>query len=140
MKKNYYVVAGILIRQSSILCGKRKGEFFASKWEFPGGKIQPGETKTEALRREIKEEIDCDVKELVFFRSSVAENKDFIIYLDSYLINCNGDIPKNNVHSEIKWIPFSELTNYDWCDADRIIVENIVNCHNIFLDHIKNFH
>ena len=130
MKKIYQVVAGILIRQSSILCGKRAHGFFSSKWEFPGGKIQPGETKSEALRREIKEELDCDVNKSVFFLSSVAEKDDFIVHLDTYLINCNEDVPKANVHSEIKWIPISKLLEYDWCDADRIVVEHIFDLYS----------
>lgn len=130
MKKKYQVVAGILIRQSSVLCGKRKGVFFPSKWEFPGGKVQPSETKSQALIREIKEELDCDVKDFAFFGTAVAENDEFVIHLDTYLINCDEDIPKANVHSEIKWIPISSLVEYDWCDADKIIVEHLINRYN----------
>lgn len=134
MKKVYQVVAGILIRQSSILCGKRKGGVFDSKWEFPGGKIDAGETRHEALKREIKEEIDCTVKDSIFFMTAVADKDDFIVNLYTYLINCNDDIPKSNVHSEIKWIPIKNLCDYDWCDADKIIVEKIICCCQNHLD------
>ena len=126
MKKLYQVVAGIMVRQNKFLCGKRKEGFFTSKWEFPGGKIEPKETKIEALKREIKEEIDCDVKRSVFFMSSIVEKNEFIIHLDAYLIDCEDDTPKLNVHSEIRWIPISDLSNYDWCDADKLIVEHIL--------------
>ena len=134
MKKIYRVVAGIMMREGKLLCGKRSEGFFSSKWEFPGGKINPKETKVEALTREIKEEIDCDVKHNVFFMSVVAEKPDFIVQLDSYLIDCGDEIPKRNVHSEIKWIAISDLGNYDWCDADKIIVERILSDESKFIE------
>lgn len=134
MKKIYRVVAGIMMREGKLLCGKRSEGFFSSKWEFPGGKINPKETKVEALTREIKEEIDCDVKHNVFLMSVVAEKPDFIVQLDSYLIDCGDEIPKRNVHSEIKWISISDLGNYDWCDADKIIVERILSDESKFIE------
>lgn len=128
MKKDYRVVAGVMIQGEHILCGKRGAGFFESKWEFPGGKIEPGETKTEAIRREIREEIGCEVTKCVFFMTTKVEYKEFTIFMDTFLLNCAEYTPTATVHQELKWEKVCELKKYDWCDSDRMVVDKLIGC------------
>lgn len=126
-KKIYRVVAAILIHDGKILCGKRGAGYFESQWEFPGGKIEAGESKIEALKREIHEELGYEIDDTVFYMTAVAEYKDFIIHMDTYLANCDRSELKVYVHKELRWIKVSEMLEYDWCAADKIIVNKIID-------------
>lgn len=127
MKKDYRVVAGVIIQGENVLCGKRGVGFFESKWEFPGGKIELGETKTEAIRREIREEIGCEIGKCVFFMTTKVEYEEFTICMDTFLINHSGHEPTAKVHQELRWEKIYELPKYDWCDADRMVVDKLIN-------------
>ena len=127
MKNIYSVVSGILRSGDCVLCGKRGKGFFESKWEFPGGKIEPGESKEEALRREIQEETGCIFTEYRFYLASEVEYEDFIIHMESYLIDYNGSPPKALVHQELRWVPLNKLLELDWCDVDRIVVNHLIS-------------
>ncbi len=126
MKRAYQVVAGIIIQNDCVLCGQRGKGIFESKWEFPGGKIEVGETKEEALKREISEEICYRIGNSVFFLSADVTCEDFTIHLDTYLIDGSDCVPTANVHQSLKWVLLPELLAYDWCDADRIVVDTIL--------------
>ena len=126
MKREYKVVAGVMIQNNKILCGKRGKGFFESKWEFPGGKIEPGETITEALRREIKEELNCEIGRCAFFLTTEVEYDEFTIHMDTFLISCLIKTPVANIHQELKWEYISNLLDYDWCDADRKVVSELM--------------
>ena len=126
-KKTYKVVAAILIHDNKILCGKRGAGFFESLWEFPGGKIEEGESKKEALKREIQEELGYEIKDSVFYMTSVVEYSNFIIHMDTYLVNCDRIHLEAYVHKELRWINVSELLEYDWCSADKNVVDKIIS-------------
>ena len=126
MKRCYRVVAGVMIKDDKILCGKRGKGFFESKWEFPGGKIELKETKTEALRREIKEELNCEIDRCVFFTTTEVEYSEFIIHMDTFLISTFAETPVSDIHQELKWEEIGNLCYYDWCDADRKVVSELM--------------
>ena len=128
MKKNYKVVAGVIIRGEYILCGKRGAGVFESKWEFPGGKVEVGETRKEAIKREIKEEIGFEIMKCVFFMKTKVEYKEFTICMDTFLISCSEYEPTAMVHQELRWERICELKKYDWCDSDRIVVNKLIEC------------
>ncbi len=125
--KRYEVVAGILKNKGKFLCGKRGRGFFEKMWEFPGGKIEKGERKEQALIREIKEEIDCDVIETKYYMTVEKEFLDYVIHLDVYFCKCIDLNPKCNVHEEIKWLTLDEMDNYEWCDVDKIIIKRLLD-------------
>ncbi len=127
MKKIYQVVAGILKQNDCVLCGKRGKGYFENKWEFPGGKIENCETKEETLKREILEETGCRIGDSRFFMTTEVEYEDFIIKLDTFLIDYIGPSPAAAVHQELRWVPIPELAKLDWCDADKLVVDHLIS-------------
>lgn len=99
-------------------------------WEFPGGKIEPNETKEEAIIREIKEEMDIDIEAKKFIGQKVFNYPDKEINLIA--IECKqikGDI-KSNEHEDIKWVNKNELRNFNFAPADKFIINAILENNN----------
>ena len=94
-------------------------------WEFPGGKIEPNETKEEAIVREIKEELDIDIQVESYLSEKVFNypEKDInLIALECKKIN--GDI-KLLEHEDYRWVENSELDNFEFAPADIFIIEKL---------------
>ena len=93
-------------------------------WEFPGGKTEPGETPEQALKREIKEELDADicVKELFYKVKHVYPD----LTVDLYVFKAEllSDY-KMLEHVDIKWITSSEIESFEFCPADKDVLEKI---------------
>ena len=121
------VVAGIVINQNKILIGKRKDEDIGGgKWEFPGGKIEIGETNSEALERELYEELGISVKigkELMNYEHMFKTTIYNISFME--IIDYDGEI-RNNAHSEIKWVKFSNLLEYDFISGDDRFIQSLI--------------
>ena len=121
------VVAGIVINQNKILIGKRKDEDIGGgKWEFPGGKIEIGETNSEALERELYEELGISVKigkELMNYEHVFKTTIYNITFME--IIDYEGEIC-NNAHSEIKWVKFSNLLKYDFISGDDRFIQSFL--------------
>ena len=121
------VVAGIVINQNKILIGKRKDEDIGGgKWEFPGGKIEIGETNSEALERELYEELGISVKigkELMNYEHMFKTTIYNISFME--IIDYEGEI-RNNAHSEIKWVKFSNLLKYDFISGDDRFIQSFL--------------
>ena len=121
------VVAGIIINQNKILIGKRKDkDIGGGKWEFPGGKIEVGETNSEALERELYEELGISVKigkELMNYEHMFKTTIYDISFME--IIEYEGEI-RNNAHSEIKWVKFSNLLKYDFISGDDRFIQSFL--------------
>ena len=121
------VVAGIIINQNKILIGKRKDkDIGGGKWEFPGGKIEVGETNSEALERELYEELGISVKigkELMNYEHMFKTTIYNISFME--IIEYEGEI-RNNAHSEIKWVKFSNLLEYDFISGDDRFIQSFL--------------
>ena len=121
------VVAGIIINQNKILIGKRKDkDIGGGKWEFPGGKIEIGETNSEALERELYEELGISVKigkELMNYEHMFKTTIYNISFME--IIDYDGEI-RNNAHSEIKWVKFSNLLEYDFISGDDRFIQSLI--------------
>ena len=121
------VVAGIIINQNKILIGKRKDkDIGGGKWEFPGGKIEVGETNSEALERELYEELAISVKigkELMNYEHMFKTTIYNISFME--IIDYDGEI-RNNAHSEIKWVKFSNLLKYDFISGDDRFIQSLI--------------
>jgi len=128
--KNIEVVAAIIIHEGKILCvqrGPAKYDYISHKWEFPGGKVETGETKMGALVREIKEELLMDVTVEVFFTTVQHTYPDFQLTMHSYLCSCESNELTLTEHSDYKWLSKNELKELDWAGADVEIVGRVVN-------------
>ena len=101
IKPHYEVACAVIEKDNKILCCRRgpKGET-AFKWEFPGGKLEPGETKEEALVREIKEELNTEIKINKFLITVNHEYNTFKVTLHVYLCEFINDNYELIVHKE----------------------------------------
>ena len=121
------MVAAIIINKNRILIGKRKDEDIGGgKWEFPGGKIEIGETNSEALERELYEELGISVKigkELMNYEHMFKTTIYNISFME--IIDYEGEI-RNNAHSEIKWVKFSNLLEYDFISGDDRFIQSFL--------------
>ncbi len=128
MKKHYEVVCAVIKKDDKYFICQRgpKGEC-GYKWEFPGGKIEIGETHQEALIREIKEELKSDISVNEYITTVDHEYNTFIITMHAYLCTLNNGELELTEHVEKAWISMSQFINYDLAEADKPIVEEIVN-------------
>lgn len=127
--KTVEVVAAIIIKDDKILCTQRAddGRFLALKWEFPGGKVEEGETQQEALKREIQEELKLDIEVNGFFLTVDHTYPSFRIVMHAYLCEMNEDSFSLEEHNNFKWLESQDLLNLDWADADKPIVYKLMN-------------
>ncbi len=120
------VVAAILFHNERILCVQRgigKYPYISLKWEFPGGKVEQGETLESALKREIREELEMEISVKNEFLRVDYAYPDFTIRLISFICNSNDSIFKLTEHLNFKWLLREELQQLDWAEADKPIVE-----------------
>lgn len=121
------VVAAIIIKNKEILIGKRKDDDIGGgKWEFPGGKIEIGETNEEALERELHEELGIYAKigkELMNYEHMFKTTIYNISFME--IIEYEGEI-LNNAHSVIKWVKLSNLLEYDFISGDDRFIQSLL--------------
>jgi 8-oxo-dGTP diphosphatase len=119
VKKQIDVVGAVIVREGRILCAQRGAtSSLAGMWEFPGGKIEPGETARQALEREIAEELLCRVRvgEMV---AETSHEYDFgIVNLTTFYCELVEGSPKLSEHSAVEWLTAQELGNLEWAPAD----------------------
>lgn len=125
-KPHYEVSCAVIEKDNKILCCRRgpKGET-AFKWEFPGGKLEPGETKEEALVREIKEELNTEIKINKFLITVNHEYNTFKVTLHVYLCEFINDNYELIVHKECKWCERDKLNELDFAAADHQFLDLI---------------
>ena len=94
-------------------------------WEFVGGKVEPGETKEEALRRECREELDIDLAVGEVFMAVDHVYPDITVHLTLFEATIAAGTPQRIEHNDLKWITPAEIPNYEFCPADREILARI---------------
>lgn len=121
------VTAAVIEKNGKILLAQRKeGDTLAGKWEFPGGKIEPGETPEVCLRRELREEFGVDTKIGAFICSSKFEYKHLPVELLVYRAEHLSGEFKLHEHDRIEWVAPEELANYDLSSADIPVVGELL--------------
>lgn len=124
--KKIHVVGAIIYREDKILCVQRSEKMTLSgMWEFPGGKIEEGESPEEALAREILEELDCTIEVEGFVARGVYEYSFGEVTLDGYMCKLVEGEPKLLEHSDGKWLSRGELSGLEWAPADIPIVAKL---------------
>ena len=130
MMKKIKVVAAVIFWNDLVLCVQRpknKLLYISEKFEFPGGKIEEGETEEEALKRELLEELNLTVEIKSFFMTVDHEYPDFEITMHSFICEVDSGELILNEHIDKKWLKINELNSLDWAEADIPIVEKLIS-------------
>ena len=127
MKKEISVAAALIFENGKLFATKRgecKYEYVAHKYEFPGGKIEQGESGEECVKRELKEELELDVKVERLFAIERFEYPDFIINLSVYECQRLSEFTLKE-HESYAWLSPRELNADEFAPADKEILESI---------------
>ena len=122
------VIAAVIEKDGRILIARRKrGKQHPGKWEFPGGTLEEGETYEECLKRELQEELaaTAEVGDLIC-SSEYRYSPDYTIRLLAYRATVISDTFSLSDHEEVRWVRPADLANYDFPEADRSIIEELV--------------
>jgi len=132
MTESLQVVAAVIYSGDKILaCRRGAHKSLAGKWEFPGGKVESGESHKEALEREIREELGVVVNVGSLLGVSKVRLGDNAIVLHAYQTQLLGNAPSSSSdHDFLQWCSASDLRNLDWAEADIPIVERLVASFN----------
>ena len=122
------VVAALIKKDNKILIAKRAtgDSNVYGKWEFPGGKVEPGEPEEKAIEREMKEEFDMDIKAIKFITNNICEYPTRTIDLRLYECKYLSGEFKLNDHLDYAWININDLLNYDLALADIPLAKYIM--------------
>lgn len=121
------VCAAVIEREDKILIAQREeGDRAEFKWEFPGGKIEEGESPEECIVREIREELDMDIEVVELFDVIYHKYPEKNILLIVYKCNHRNGLPKALECNDFTWINREELVRYNFTNADRKIVEKLL--------------
>jgi 8-oxo-dGTP diphosphatase len=121
------VSAALILRGDEVLiCQRRPDQPLGSKWEFPGGKMEPGETAEEALRRELKEELDIEATistQVAHIRHNYRSGG--AVDLQFFLVKEYTGEVTNLIFQDVRWCPLRNLPEYDFVTADRNLVRDL---------------
>ena len=121
-------VAAALIREDGriLICRRPAHKARGLLWEFPGGKLEPGETPGEALERECREELGCRVEAGEAYLELTHHYPDLTVRLTLCHARIAEGRPQRLEHAEIRWAAREELEDFEFCPADREIVRRLV--------------
>ena len=125
-RKHYNVVAAVVEVDGKVLCMQRgvtRYSYTSHLWEFPGGKIEDGETPEQALHRELIEEMDFDVEVHEHMATVTHDYPDFTITLAAYRCTAATTAFTMREHAASRWLPWDELPVLQWCEADARLIE-----------------
>lgn len=127
--KQIEVVAAIVLRSEKILCvqrGENKYPYISRKYEFPGGKTEPGESREEAVKRELGEELKMKIEVQKAFMTIRHQYPDFHLTMHTFL--CTSQTPTVTLteHINYRWLTKNELRDLDWAEADLPIIEKLI--------------
>jgi len=123
------VVAGLIFRDGKLLiCQRHRSGSFPLKWEFPGGKVEAGESDGDALRRELREELAI---ELIHARLAFRHEHSYSAGLKVALRFCNvhefAGEPRNLVFERISWVAPAALKDFDFLEGDKLLVDRLAS-------------
>lgn len=120
------VAALIWDNDKFMICQRPANKARALLWEFPGGKVEPGETKEQALIRECMEELDIVISVGDVFMDVVHEYPDITVHLTIFCGRISEGVPRKIEHNDIRWITVTEINNFEFCPADTEIIDKII--------------
>ena len=123
--KTIEVVAAIITHNDQIFATQRGYGEFKDGWEFPGGKMEPGETPQQALVREIREELDTEIKVDSLVETVEYDYPNFHLPMHCFLCTIrSGDLVLKE-HEAAKWLTKEELDSVDWLPADVLVADKL---------------
>ena len=126
--KSIEVVAAIILHDNKILCvqrGSNKFDYISFKYEFPGGKMEIGETKEETITRDVYEELKMEIVVTEEFMTVVHHYPDFVLTMHSFICSCDDAKLTLTEHINFQWLKKEELINLDWAAADIPIMKKL---------------
>ena len=123
--KTVEVVAAIIIKDGRIFATQRGYGEFKDGWEFPGGKIEPGESRKEALVREIKEELDADIRVGSLLETVEYDYPAFHLTMHCFFCELISEDIVLKEHEDARWLSEKELGTVDWLPADVGLIDKI---------------
>ena len=125
--KTINVVAAIIIKDQKIFATQRGYGEFKNGWEFPGGKIESGESPEHALEREIREELDARIRVGELFDTIEYDYPNFHLSMKCFLCSLISDQLTLREHEAAKWLTKENLSSVEWLPADITIIDKLKN-------------
>ena len=124
-KKNIHVVAAIIRRDDEVFATQRGYGNYKDWWEFPGGKIEAGETPKQAIAREIREELAADISVEDFLTTVEYDYPEFHLSMACYWCSVKEGHLTLLEHEAARWLPLENLRQVNWLPADVLVIEEI---------------
>ena len=127
MDKPFYEVVAALIWEGDrfMICQRPAHKARGLLWEFVGGKVEVGETKRAALIRECREELAVTVAPKSIFMAVTHDYPDITVHLTLYNATIAHGTPRKLEHADIRWITPAEISEYSFCPADELLLQEI---------------
>jgi 8-oxo-dGTP diphosphatase len=124
--KTIEVVAAVIIKEGKIFATQRGYGPYKGKWEFPGGKIEQGESPEAALVREIREELNAEITVGDLLQTVEWDYPTFHLTMHCYLCTLDSDKLHLNEHTDSAWLTKETLATVKWLPADLILLDRII--------------
>ena len=125
--KTIEVVAAIIINDGHVFATQRGYGEWQGWWEFPGGKMEAGESPQEALKREIKEELDADVSVDELLETVEWDYPNFHLTMHCFVCSLLSESLHLNEHEAAAWLTYATLKSVKWLPADEILLDKIAD-------------
>ena len=126
--KTIEVVAAIILRDGQVFATQRGYGEFQGWWEFPGGKIEPEESPKEALKREIREELDAEIEVGDLLQTVEWDYPNFHLTMHCFICRLISESLHLNEHEAATWLSSETLRTVKWLPADEILLDGIAGC------------
>ncbi len=127
MKKIVHVAVGVILKAQQVYIAKRlSNQHQGGKWEFPGGKVESGETVTQALARELAEEVGITVNQSVELMQIKHDYDDKSVLLDVHLVRDFSGEPSHQEGQQSGWFAISQLNAMEFPAANKVIIDKLI--------------